>query len=91
MRSKQNGSRKTCWNWINEIEQSDFPNESCFKDLRSKLDMLAHWYRITRNEAGHADREATLPTSKEIELSIHQFRRYVINIFQVIGLLQPQS
>jgi len=79
------------WNWLLEIEKNDFPNEACFKDLRSKLDALAHWYRITRNEAGHADREAILPTQKEIELSIHQFRRYVINIFQIIGLFQSVS
>ncbi|MBM3237842.1 hypothetical protein FJZ31_16255 [Candidatus Poribacteria bacterium] len=81
----------TLWGWIHEIEERDFPTEPCFKDLRSKIDALAHWYRITRNEAGHADREAILPTQKEIELSIHQFRRYVINIFQIIGLFQSGS
>ena len=79
------------WNWLLGIEKNDFPNEACFKDLRSKLDALAHWYRITRNEAGHADREAILPTQKEIELSIHQFRRYVINIFQIIDLFKSAS
>ncbi len=81
----------TLWNWIHEVEKNDYPNEPCFKDLRSKLDALAHWYRITRNETGHADREAILPTQKEIELSIHQFRRYVINIFQIVDLFQSAS
>ena len=81
----------TLWNWIHEVEKNDYPNEPCFKDLRSKLDALAHWYRITRNETGHADREAILPTQKEIELSIHQFRRYVINIFQIVYLFQSAS
>lgn len=79
------------WNWVYEIGKNNFPNEPCLKDLRSKLDMLAHWYRITRNEAGHPDREAVLPTQKEIELSIHQFRRYVINIFKIINLVQSKS
>lgn len=81
----------TLWNWIHQIEKKDFPNAPCFKDLRSKLDQLAHWYRITRNEAGHADREAILPTKEEIELSVHQFRRYIIILFQIIDKFKSKN
>lgn len=90
-RRDMSGKIDTLWQFVNEIHKDRFPNEPCFKDLRPKLRHLADWYCITRNEAAHPDREAILPTQEEIDLSIRQFRRYVINIFQIVDLFQSAS
>lgn len=80
--------------WFSNIKENNPPSDPRFivllDKLFDKLEDMAKWYGITRNENIHtAYKESPFPEPRAIEIKILDFRLYAITIFQIIDSLQP--
>lgn len=62
-------------------------NDDLFRDLDTKINTLAGYYRMTRNEAGHPDFIPQIESS-ELELALKTFPKYLgafLNVLKLLG------
>lgn len=72
-------------NNIGKIKRKYPGNENLFRDLDTKLNTLAGYYRLTRNEAGHPDFVPQIE-HLELELALKTFPKYLSTIIKVLKL-----
>lgn len=67
--------------------QKKYPgNDKLFRDLDTKINTLAAYYRLTRNEAGHPDFVPKIERP-ELELALKTIPKYLETIIKVIKLI----
>jgi uncharacterized protein YktB (UPF0637 family) len=67
--------------------RSKYPgNDALFRDLDTKINTLANYYRLTRNEAGHPDFVPNIDRP-ELELALKTVPKYLETILRVMKLL----
>jgi len=71
---------------ISKLKKKYPGNDDLFRDLDTKMNTLAGYYRMTRNEAGHPDFVPQIEHS-ELELALKTFPKYLDTIIRVLKLL----
>jgi len=71
---------------ISKLKKKHPGNEELFRDLDTKINTLAAYYRLTRNEAGHPDFVPKIERP-ELELALKTVPRYLETILAVLKLL----
>ncbi len=71
---------------INGLRKRHSGNDELFRDLDTKINTLAAYYRLTRNEAGHPDFVPKIERP-ELELALKTVPRYLETILAVLQLL----
>jgi len=73
-------------NNINKLKKKRPGKDEIFRDLDTKINILASYYRLTRNEAGHPDFEPRIERP-ELELALKTVPKYLETILGVLKML----
>ena len=71
---------------INKLKKNHPGKDEVFRDLDSKLNIVAGYYRLTRNEAGHPDFVPKIERP-DLELALKTVPGYLETILGVIKML----
>jgi len=71
---------------LNRLRSKHPGNDALFRDLDTKINTLASYYRLTRNEAGHSDFVPNIDRS-ELELALKTVPKYLDTFLSVVKLL----
>jgi len=71
---------------LNRLRSKHPGNDSLFRELDTKINTLAGYYRMTRNEAGHPEfvPETDRPT---LELALRTVPKYLVTVLRVLYLM----
>lgn len=71
---------------LGKLRKNHLAHDDLFRDLDTKLNTLAGYYRMTRNEAGHPDFVPNIDL-QELNLALKTVPKYLKTIIEVMNLL----